>query len=143
MENQQVNKLMERNLKLINADATLEEASIKMKQAGCGFLPVGVENTLEGIITDRDIVVRAIAEGRDPTREIVRDYMTSTVCCCKESDTLKDAAQVMSENHVSRLVVKDENDNICGILTFGRIIRSNDNKQETSEVVERATGKAA
>jgi CBS domain-containing protein len=143
MENHQVKKLMETDLKLINPDATLEEASIKMKQSGCGFLPVGAENTLEGIITDRDIVIRAIAEGRDPTREKVRNFMTSTVCSCKETDTLEDAAKIMSDNHVSRLVVKDDSNNICGILTFGRIIRSNDNKQETSDVVERATGKAA
>lgn len=49
----------------------------------------------------------------------------------------------MSENRVGRLVVKDDGNNISGILTFGRIIRTNDNKQETSDVVERATGKAA
>ncbi len=143
MENKQVKNLMEMDLKLINPDATLEEASIKMKQCGCGFLPVGTENKLEGIITDRDIVVRALAEGKDPKREMVRDIMTDTICSCKETDTLGDAAKVMSENNVSRLVVKDDANNICGILTFGRIIRANDNKQETSDVVEKATGKAA
>jgi CBS domain-containing protein len=143
MENKQVKELMETNLKLINPDATLEEASKKMKQYGCGFLPVGSEHTPEGIITDRDIVIRAVAEGRDPKNEKVRDFMTDAVCCCKETDTLEDAAKVMNEHNISRLVVKDDANNICGILTFGRIIRANDNKQETSNVVEKATGKAA
>ena len=143
MESKQVKKLMEMDLKLINPDASLEEASKMMKQYDCGFLPVGVENTLEGIITDRDIVIRALAEGKDPKSERVRDVMSDSVCCCKETDTLEDAARVMSENRVGGLVVKDDGNNISGILTFGRIIRMNDNKQETSEVVATATGKAA
>lgn len=143
MQNKQVKKLMEMDLKLINPEATLEEAAKTMRQYDCGFLPVGTENTLEGIITDRDIVIRALAEGKNPQNEIVRDFMTDTVCYCKETDTLEEAAKVMSENRVSRLVVKDDGNHISGILTFGRIIRTNDNKQETSDVVEKATGKAA
>jgi CBS domain-containing protein len=143
MANKQVKELMETDLELISPDATLEEAARKMKECGCGFLPVGSDDAPEGIITDRDIVVRAIAEGKDPGEEKVRDVMTDEVCACKETDMLEDAARVMSENNVSRLVVKDNEGRICGILTFGRMIRSNDNKQETSEVVETATGKAA
>ena len=143
MESKQVKELMETDLELISPDATLEEAARRMKDCGCGFLPVGTDNAPEGIITDRDIVVRAIAEGKDCSQEKVRDCMTDEVCACRETDTLEDAAKAMSENNVSRLVVKDNSDRICGVLTFGRIIRSNDNKQETSEVVEKATGKAA
>ncbi|HEY8189206.1 MAG TPA: CBS domain-containing protein [Micavibrio sp.] len=143
MERKKVKELMETDLELVSPDATLEEAARKMKDCGCGFLPVGGNTTLEGIITDRDIIVRAIAEGKNPAREKVRDYMTDGVCECKETDTLEDAAKIMSEYNVSRLVVKDGSDGTCGVLTFGRIIRSNDDKQETSDVVEKATGKAA
>lgn len=143
MEKKQVKELMETDLKRINPDATLEEASKQMKEYCCGFLPVGSENTTEGIITDRDIVIRALAEGKDPKCEKVHDFMSKTVWSCMETDSLEDAAKVMSENNVGRLVVKNGANNICGILTFGRIIRMNDNKQETSDVVEKATGKAA
>ena len=143
MKSKHVRELMETNLELISPNATLEEAARKMKKSGCGFLPVGTNNAPEGIITDRDIVVRAIAEGKNPSREKVRDCMTDEICACNESDTLEQAAKVMSSNNVSRLVVKDGSDAICGVLTFGRLIRSNDNKQETSEVVATATGKAA
>ena len=143
MESKRVKELMETELELISPDATLEEAARKMKECDCGFLPVGEEDRAEGIITDRDIVIRAVAEGKDPSQEKVRDCMTGEVCSCRDTDTLADAAMAMSENSVGRLVVRDGMDRICGVLTFGRIIRTNDDKQETSEVVEKATGKAA
>ena len=138
-----VKDLMECDLELISPDATLEEAGRKMKEVDCGFLPVGKGGSPEGIITDRDIVVRAVSEGKNPKQEKVRDYMTSDVCACKETDTLEDAARIMNEYRVSRLVVRNDGGAMCGILTFGRIIRSNDSKEETSAVVEQATGKAA
>ena len=143
MMQKQVKDLMESNAVLIDPGATLAEAARKMKDIDCGFLPVGSGDSPEGIITDRDIVIRAIAEGRDPGRERVRDYMTAEICACRESDTLEGAAKAMNENSVSRLVVEDNAGKICGVLTFGRIIRSNDDKAETSNVVEQATGKAA
>ena len=143
MEGTQVKDLMETNLELISPDATLQEAARKMKETDCGFLPVGSNNAPEVIITDRDIVIRAIAAGKDPAQERVCYYLTERVHACKETDTLETAAKVMSDNHISRLVVESGSGNICGILTFGRIIRSNDDKQETSDVVETATGKAA
>lgn len=143
MASKQVKELMESHLELISPDATLTEAAQKMKEVDCGFLPVGGDNAPEGVITDRDIVIRAIAAGKDPTKTKVRDCMTPDVCACQETDTLEDAAGMMNENNVSRLVVMDVDDNICGVLTFGRMIRSNDNKEQTSNVVEKATRHAA
>ncbi|HVL00293.1 MAG TPA: CBS domain-containing protein [Dongiaceae bacterium] len=143
MERKQVKELMEKELELISPDATLQEAAKKMKDCNCGFLPVGTNNTPEGIITDRDIVIRAVAESKDTTSETVRNFMTDEIRSCKDTDTLEDAASVMSKNNISRLVVKDSKGNICGVLTFGRLIRSNDDKRETSAVVQKATGKAA
>jgi len=143
MANKKVKELMEAELELISPDATLEEAARKMKECGCGFLPVGAEDSPEGIITDRDIVIRAVAEGKNPSKATVRECMTQEVCACKETDTLEDAARMMSENNVSRLVVKNDGETICGVLTFGRMIRSNGNAQETSAVVEKATGKGS
>lgn len=133
---------MEGHPVFISADASLQDAARKMRDSDCGFLPVGSKDFAEGIITDRDIIVRAVAEGRNPAEERVKDYMTRDVFACLESDTLGAAASVMSENDVSRLVVQDANGKMSGVLTFGRIIRSNDNRDETSEVVELATGKA-
>lgn len=143
MSSNQVKDLMESNLARISPDASLEDAARKMKETDCGFLPVGDEKETQGIITDRDIVLRAIAAGKNPADVKVSECMTSQVCACKDSDSLEDAAKAMSEYNVSRLIVKDSKDNICGVLTFGRIIRTNDNKQETSDVVQKATAHAA
>lgn len=138
-----VQDLMEAHPTMVRPDATIAEAASMMKSAACGFLPVGENNKPEGIITDRDIVMRCIAEGKDPKKQLVRDCMTEDVCACSEKDSLEDAARKMNDNAVSRLVVQTMDGEICGVLTFGRIIRSNDNQSETSEIVQWATGKAA
>lgn len=143
MQQKHVKDLMECNAVMISPDATLKEAANKMKSADCGFLPVGSAESPEGIITDRDIVIRAIAEGKDPAQEKVRDYMTSEVHMCSESDTLEGAAKAMGDHNVGRLVVEDKSGKMCGVLSFGRLIRSNNDPEETSQVVQCATGKAA
>lgn len=143
MKNTSVNSLMKEQPVLISPDATLQEAARKMKEADCGFLPVGNNQKPEGIITDRDIIIRAIADGKDPTKEKVRDYMTTEVHSCREGDSIEDAAGQMNKKKVGRLVVQDDDGKMRGVLTFGRLIRDNQDKEETSMVVEKATGKAA
>ncbi len=139
----QVQDLMETRAIMVSPSATVAEAAKMMKKEECGFLPVGENNKAQGVITDRDIVVRCIAEGKDPSQVKVKECMSSDVCACAEKDSLEDAARLMSDNAVSRLIVQTAAGDVCGILTFGRIIRTNDNKQETSKVVQCATGKAA
>ncbi|MGM0422598.1 MAG: CBS domain-containing protein [Pseudomonadota bacterium] len=139
----QVKDLMESGMESISADATLQEAATKMKDVNCGFLPVGTADQPEGIITDRDIVIRAIAEGHNPSTERVRDYMTANICSVEDSETIEDAANKMHENHVSRLVVKDTDGKLCGVLTFGRILRQDRDQNETKNVVNLVTGKVA
>lgn len=141
--NTQVKDLMETRTVMVSPTATLAEAAKMMAQENCGFLPVGEDNQPEGVITDRDIVIRCIAEGKDPTSVKVSECMTEEVCTCSDQETLDDAARKMNDNAVSRLVVQTMDGDICGVLTFGRIIRTNDNEQETSEVVQCATGKQA
>ncbi|MDE3060039.1 MAG: CBS domain-containing protein [Pseudomonadota bacterium] len=128
---------------VISPDMSLQEAARKMAEIDCGVLPVGKGDDLEGIITDRDIVTRAVAKGKDVSREKVRDYMTEGVCYCSEDDSLADAAKSMQENQVARLMVKDDGGRTSGILSFGAILRKNDDSEEITEVVECATGKNA
>lgn len=141
MEHRQVKEIMECDLELVSANASLQDAASKMRENECGFLPVGENDYPEGIITDRDIVIRAIAEGKNPTEEKVRDYMTACVCSCRDDDTINEAAKIMSDNDVSRLLVKDNDDKVCGVITFGRIIRSSNEKDDVNNVVKIATGK--
>jgi CBS domain-containing protein len=96
-----------------------------------------------GMITDRDIVIRALAKGKDVGAEKVRDYMTSDVFFCEAEDTLEEAAVQMHENHVSRLLVVDSGGKVSGILSFGCILRKHPDLQEISAIIGCATGKKA
>jgi predicted transcriptional regulator len=69
--------------------------------------------------------------------------MTANVCSVEETETIEDAANKMHENRISRLVVKDADGKLCGVLTFGRIIREDKDSNETNNIVNLATGKVA
>lgn len=143
MQNTKVKELMTSDPVLITPDASLKDAAAKMENVDCGVLPVGTKDRLDGIITDRDIVIRAIAKGKDPAKEKVRDYMTGKVYACNEEDYLEDAADKMREHKVSRLVVKNKQGKVTGILSFGGILRKNADADEVANVVKHATHRAA
>lgn len=123
---------------LISPQATLQEAAARMKDVDCGILPVGTKNTIEGVITDRDIMMRAIAEGVDPGLAVVKSYMTTQVYGCHENDTLEDAAEKMRAHKVGRLVVKDSGGKAVGVLSFGGILRKQANADEVAGIVKHA-----
>ncbi|MDB2414215.1 CBS domain-containing protein [Rickettsiales bacterium] len=140
--NARVKELMTANPTLISPDATLQEAAEKMEKIDCGVLPVGKESNLEGIITDRDIVTRAISKGKNPAKEKVKDYMSKKVHACKESDALRDVADQMQKHKVSRLIVKNDSGKVTGILSLGCILRKEADAEEIVDVIERTRGKA-
>ncbi len=135
-----VKELMTSQPALISPTATLQQAAEKMAKANCGALPVGTTDQLRGIITDRDIVIRAIAKGKDPAEAKVANFMTEPVYTCLETDTVEDAATKMHEYKVSRLVVKNKEGKITGILSFGTIFRNDVSAQEVASIVKRAAG---
>jgi CBS domain-containing protein len=139
-----VKELMTRDPVMISPESTLKEAAQKMESVGCGILPVGMAGkNPEGVITDRDIVLRAVAKGKDVNREKVKNYMTHGVWFCHTGDTPEKAAKLMRSHKVNRLLVKDEEGQPCGILTFGRILREDDNLQEIGTVIQVAVGPKA
>lgn len=138
-----VKALMTPHPVLISPESTLQQAAQKMEEINCGVLPVGTEDNVEGIITDRDIVIRAIARGENPKKEKVGDYMTEKAYSCKENDTLQQAADLMRKHQVSRLIVKDANGKVSGILSFGCILRKDGNAGEIADVIQHATGRKA
>lgn len=106
----------------IPVDATLVEAAREMRVSGAGGLPVldpeGVG--CAGILTERDIVVRALAEGRDARRAIVRDVATLEPVTCAPGDDLKTAMRLMRQHEVQRLPVIDDGD-IVGVISLADI----------------------
>ena len=112
-----VAEVMSRNVQLANPNDTLGEVARRMTAMDIGFLPVGENDRLVGTITDRDIVARAVAQGRDG-QSCVRDAMTRDVKYCFEDDSIDDAIQEMSDVQVRRLPVVNRNKRLVGIVSL-------------------------
>lgn len=141
MQETHVKELMERSVIKVSPDDSLGDVSKMMKETKCGCLPVGDGDKVEGIITDRDIIIRAVVEGPDLTHKKVRDYMTKTIQVCHEDDTVAAAVKKMRVHGISRLVVADGSGKTCGILSFGKILRNLTDDDEVTEVVACANGR--
>lgn len=115
---QQLRDLMSRNVNVINPDTTIEEAAKKMRDGGFGMMPVGEDDRMIGTISDRDIAIRAVAEGKDPLTK-VRDVMSEGVTWVYEDESVEDAAMIMSERQVRRLPVVNRDKRLVGIVALG------------------------
>lgn len=128
----QVKDVMTKDCEFISPNTTLSEAAQQMLDLDCGFLPIGDarQDKLQGVITDRDIVIRAIAKGMDPTQTTVDQIETGKVFYCYEEDSLDTATASMRDQHVYRLVVvsKANNKRLSGVITLGDILRHNQTK---------------
>ena len=117
-----VSDVMTRHVQTIRPDQTAREAASFMLQADAGSIPVTEGERLIGMITDRDIAVRGVAEGHGPDTP-VRDLMTNDIVCARMDDDTEDAATRMSEAQVRRLPVIDDQERLCGIVSLGDLIQ--------------------
>src|SRR6185436_50059 len=115
---QQLKDLMSRDVKVINPDMTIGEAAQKMRDGDFGMLPVDEDDRMIGTISDRDIAIRAIAEGKDADTK-VRDVMSEGIAWAYEDDSVEKAALIMSERQVRRLPVVNRNKRLVGIVALG------------------------
>jgi CBS domain-containing protein len=113
-------EMMTDSVELIGPDETIEDAARKMSELDVGALPVGDGDKLVGMITDRDITVRAVAKGLDPETKI-RTVMTNDVKYCFEHDEIDDIAQNMADIQVRRLPVLNQNKRLVGILSLADV----------------------
>ena len=95
-----------------------------MKQKDIGFLPVGENDRLIGMITDRDIVIRAIADGQDPAAAKVRDAMTSKTYYCFDDQDVEEICNNLGEIKVRRLPVVNRDKRLVGVVTLGDLAQS-------------------
>jgi CBS domain-containing protein len=131
------------DLQDIAANATLMQAAAKMKSLNVGAIPVCENDRVIGMITDRDITVRAVAEGRDPRKTTVGDTMTRDVCFCYADDSLESAAKLMEEKQIRRLPVFDRAGRAIGIVSLGDLAVRNRDERLSGEVLERVSEPAA
>ena len=115
---QKLKDLMSRDVQVISPDMTIRDAARKMRDGDFGMMPVGEDDRLIGTISDRDIAIRAVAEGKDAGTS-VRDVMSEGVAWAYEDDSVEEAAKIMSERQVRRLPVVDRNKRLVGIVALG------------------------
>jgi CBS domain-containing protein len=106
---------------VVSGDASLKEAATKMKTIDVGFIPVCDSDRLKGILTDRDITIRATADGRDPTKTKVADVMSTDIAYCLEDQELDEAVSLMEARQIRRLPVLNLDKQLVGIVSLGDI----------------------
>ena len=113
-----VSKFMTRDVQLVTPTQTIRDAARMMTDLDAGALPVQQDDRLVGMITDRDIAVRAVAQGKSPDTP-VGDVMSREVLYCFDDQEVKDIARNMGEVKVRRLPVVDRNKRLVGIISLG------------------------
>lgn len=116
-----VSDAMTRDVQIANPNQSIHDVAQIMAECDVGCLPVGENDRLVGMITDRDIAIRAVARGKSPDATKVRDVMTQDVKYCFDDQELSDVAQNMSDVQVHRLPVVDHDKHLVGILALADI----------------------
>jgi len=125
---------MTQKMESILPTATLRDAARKMRTLKIGSLPVAENGNLIGMITDRDICCRAVADDFDPVRTEVREIMSHDVAFCFSYDTVNDAVRQMEQRHVQRLAVLNNDKTIAGFLSVDDIAHFS--RQMAGEVLD-------
>lgn len=132
----QLKDIMTRSVEAIRQDATLREAADRMAALDVGFLPVCDGETPLGVVTDRDIVVRGVAAGRDPQGTRIADIMTLDVETLPEETDVREAARLMKERQIRRVVVDDGQGHICGVVSLGDLAVDTSDEGVYAEALE-------
>ncbi|MGH8543838.1 MAG: CBS domain-containing protein [Gammaproteobacteria bacterium] len=114
-----LNQLMSTNVHLADPDMPICDAAAMMEANDIGVLPVGENDRLVGVITDRDITIRAVAAAKDPRATTVREVMSDGVRWVYEDASTKEAAQIMHKNQIRRLPVINRDKRLVGIVSIG------------------------
>jgi CBS domain-containing protein len=126
-----VSNCMTKNVKIADPDQTIRDAALAMGRLDAGVLPVGENDRLVGMITDRDIAIRGVAEGKGPDAKI-RDVMSRDVKYCFEDEEIDDVLHNMGELKVRRMPVLNRDKRLVGIVSLGDLATN----AETAEAGE-------
>jgi CBS domain-containing protein len=130
-----VKDAMHKGVTWVEPDAKISELAQMMRDEEIGSIPVGENDRLIGMVTDRDIAIKGFADGKDVSTMTARDVMSGPILYCRADEDLEDAARIMEEHQVRRLPVIDDNKRMVGILTVGDIASSS-SRQLLGEVVQ-------
>jgi CBS domain-containing protein len=128
-------EIMTREVEIVHPDDSLQTAAQKMRYRDVGFLPVCDGDRLIGVLTDRDIALRATAEGVDPSKSLSKEWVTNPVVYCFEDQDVDEAAQLMREHQIRRLVILGRDDKrLVGVVSLGDLA-TNIEEKKSGEVL--------
>ena len=133
----QLYEIMTGGIETIAPDASLQAAAQKMTTLDVGILPVREGDKLIGAITDRDITIRAVAQGLDPVKTPVRYAMTEMVVCGFADQDIKEGTRLMMDNQIRRLFIIDRDKQLIGIVSLADLALGVDDKDLAGQVLTR------
>lgn len=128
-------EIMTRNVKTANRETSLQDVAALMREGDMGAVPVVENGKLVGIVTDRDIVVRAVAEGKDVST-VVGEVMTTEIFASKENDFVFEAIRLMGDKQIRRIPVINESSELVGIIAMADVALETEDEREIAETLE-------
>lgn len=129
-----VKDVMHKGVSWVQPDASLSDIAKIMKTEDIGAVPVGENDKLVGMVTDRDIICRGLGNGKKPEKLTARDVMTKGITYCRANEEVDDAIRIMESKQIRRLPVIDKDKRMVGMLSIGDISHSL-SQQMTGEVM--------
>lgn len=132
-----VSEMMTKGVQCVSPETTLAHAARRMRDLNVGALPICGENDrLAGMVTDRDIAVRAVAEGKDGQTTPVSEVMTPRVVYCFDNQDIGEAVEIMEDKQVRRLLVLDRNKRLVGIVSLGDLAVASHDQRLSGQCLE-------
>jgi len=135
-----VREIMSTDVDVILFDSPVQEAARKMAEGNYGALPVGKDDKMIGMVTDRDLAIRVVAENRDASRTTVEECMSPGIDYCFDDDDVSVLARKMQDSHHRRIPVVNRDKRLVGIVSFGDLVTKAKNKELTQETFEHIWG---
>ena len=121
-----ITNAMHEGVEWVEADTKAIDVARRMREKDIGAIPVGKQDRLVGMITDRDLAMRVMAEGKDPSALTAEEVMSRGIIYCRTGETLEDAVRLMEEHKIRRLPVLDDDKRMIGMLSLGDISQKAD-----------------
>jgi CBS domain-containing protein len=127
--------VMTRGIEPVDPAATVQQAATQMAEFDVGAVLVGTEERLEGILTDRDIILRVVVDGRHPEDVAVREVMSASLFACRPDDAVESAFAVMRERQIRRMPVLDDDGKPVGIVTLSDLSKAISGPEQVKEAL--------
>jgi CBS domain-containing protein len=136
-------EIMTRDVEVIGSNAPLKEAAAKMKELDVGLIPICDGDRLKGTLTDRDITIRATAEGKSPSKTKVSAIMSTDIAYCYEDQEIEEAVSLMETRQIRRLPILNRDQRLVGIVALSDLAMHAGQNEMIGETLKEVSRPAA